>query len=83
MSRHQARTKDEKFLIALYEAATEKGEIEHPFDRYEIGKWINLHPRGTDTICTLLLQANFIKKGEGKEVYLTTNGEVLVKSLMT
>lgn len=82
MSQHQAWTKDEKFLIALYEAALDAGEIDRPFDRYEIGKRINLHPRGTDTICTLLLQANFIKKGEEKEVYLTTNGEVLVKSLV-
>jgi hypothetical protein len=82
MSQHQARTKDEKFLIALYEAALEKGEVDHPFERYEVGKMINLHPRGTDTICTLLLQANFIKKGEGKEVYLSPNGEELVKSLL-
>lgn len=83
MSRHQARTKDEKFLIALYEAALETDQIDHPFDRYEIAKMINLHPKGADTICTLLLQANFIKKGEGKDVYLTTNGESLVKSLIT
>lgn len=82
MSQHQARTKDEKFLIALYEVAIGKGAVDHPFDRYEVAKLINLHPKGADTICTLLLQANFIKKGEGKEVYLAPNGEELVKSLL-
>ncbi|MBA3603506.1 MAG: hypothetical protein H0W50_07690 [Parachlamydiaceae bacterium] len=82
MSQHQAWTKDEKFLIALYRAAMEKGVVDHPFDRYEVAQKINLHPKGADTICVLLLQANFIKKGEGKEVYLAQNGEDLVKSLI-
>jgi hypothetical protein len=82
MKQHQAWTKDEKFLIALYNLAMEKGAVDHPFDRYEVGQKINLHPRGADTICVLLLQANFIKKGEEKEVYLTPNGENLVKSLI-
>jgi hypothetical protein len=77
----KARTKDEKFLQALYEAAEEKGDLEACFDRYVIGTGIGLHPRGVDTICTLLLQANFIKKGEGKEVYLTENGLRLIREL--
>jgi hypothetical protein len=81
-SQHTARTKDEKFLIALYEKAMEKGEIETPFNRYDIGAIIGLHPRGTDTICTLLLQANFIKKEEEKDVFLTPNGQRLVESLL-
>ncbi len=83
MSQHQAWTKDEKFLIALYKAAMGKGAVDHPFDRYEVGNMVHLHPRGADTICTLLLQANFIKKAEGKEIYLTSNGENLVKSLIS
>lgn len=70
----KARTKDEKFMWALYEATQENGDVEAHFDRYEIGNRIGLHPRGVDTICTLLLQANFIKKGEGKDVYLTPHG---------
>ncbi len=82
MKQHEAWTKDEKFLIALYNLAMEKGEIDHHFDRYEVAQKINLHPKGADTICVLLLQSNFIKKGEGKDVYLAENGENLVKSLI-
>jgi hypothetical protein len=82
MSRHQARTKDEKFLIALYELAIAQRDLETPFDRYMVGTKIGLHPRGTDTICTLLLQATFVKKGEEKDVYLTSNGLRLIESLL-
>lgn len=82
MSEHLARTKDEKFLIALYESAIEKNEVDAPFNRYTIGTKIGLHPKGVDTICVLLLQANFIKKGEDKDVYLTPHGERLVASLL-
>lgn len=82
MSQHQARTKDEKFLIALYETAMAAGEIKTLFSRYTIGTKIGLHPKGVDTICTLLLQANFIKKGEEKDIYLTPNGLHLVESLL-
>lgn len=75
----KARTKDEKFMWALYDAAQEKDDLKANFDRYEIGARIGLHPRGVDTICTLLLQANFIKKGEGKDVYLTPHGLQLLQ----
>lgn len=78
------KTKDEKFLLALYEASKAKGE-EDPFqecDKYEVGQSIGLHPKGIDTICNLLAQANFIKKREGAVIVLTSNGEKLVQTLM-
>ena len=79
----KARTKDEKFILTLYEAAAKTDNIETPFNRYEIGHQIGLHPKGVDTICTLLLQANFIKK-EGKEdIYITEHGVKLVKKLLS
>lgn len=75
-------TKDEKLMISLYETALESGDIHAPFSRYDIGKKIGMHPKGTDTICVLLLQANFVKKGEGDKIYLTKNGEDLVHRLL-
>lgn len=79
----KGHTKDEKFMLALYEMALEAGEIDTAFNRYQIGEKIGLHPKAVDTICTLLLQANFIKK-EGKEaVFLTDNGQHLVEKVIS
>lgn len=78
----KAHTKDEKFMICLYEASLEKGDLHAPFSRYEIGHKIGMHPKGANTTCVLLLQANFIKKGEGDDVFLTKNGEALVLRLL-
>jgi predicted transcriptional regulator len=75
------RTKEERFLILLFEAATRKGSYDTPVDRYEIGRAANLHTRVTDTVCKQLVQTNFIKKGEPDFVYLTPNGLNLVQSL--
>lgn len=78
----KAHTKDEKFMLALYEEALKTDDLERPFNRYEIGSKIGLHPKASDTICTLLLQANFIRKESKEEVYLTEHGLQLVKSLL-
>lgn len=79
----KARTKDEKFMLALYEEALKTEKMETPFNRYEIGHTIGLHPKGVDTICTLLLQANFIKKESKEEVYITEHGIQLVQTLLS
>ncbi len=79
----KARTKDEKFMVTIYEEALSTGLMETPFNRYTIGTKIGLHPRGVDTICTLLLQANFIKKAGSDEVYITEQGQKLVKGILS
>lgn len=82
MSRNRAtRTKDERFLITLYEMALETGETDAPFPRYEVGVRAVLNPKGVDTICKLLIQANFIRKKEEDEVYLTPHGVKLAQQL--
>lgn len=78
----KAHTKDEKFMLALYEAALATEDLETSFDRYIIGAKIGLHPKAVDTICTLLLQANFIKKAGSQDIFITSRGEELVKSIM-
>lgn len=80
MSRHN-RTKDENFILGLYEEAEKAGDLEGPIDRYQAGIAAHIAPKGVDTICKLLLQANFIKKASESEIYLTPNGIRLVESL--
>lgn len=80
MSRYN-RTKDENYMLSLYEEVEKLGDLESPIDRYEVGKAANIHPKGVDTICKLLIQANFIKKSGEDEVYLTPHGIKLVQQL--
>lgn len=80
MSRHN-RTKDENFILSLYEEAEKAGDLEGAIDRYQVGLAANIHPKGVNTICKLLIQANFIKKASENEIYLTPNGIKLVQQL--
>ncbi len=82
MGHKKTRTKDEKLIVCLYETALDANDIHAEYSRYVIGNKIGLHPKGIDTICVLLLQANFIKKGEGDNIYLTKNGEELVHQIL-
>lgn len=77
-----AHTKDEHFVIALYEAAKASGEIDTSFDKYAIGEMAKINPKAVDAICKLLIQANFIKKRGELEIYLTSHGEKLALSLL-
>jgi hypothetical protein len=78
----RARTKDEKFMLRLYEEASKQADIGDPLDRYVIGQAIGLQAKAVDTICTLLAQANFIKKKGPAEVSITPHGIKLVESLL-
>lgn len=76
------QTKDERFMIALYEHAMKHGDVKTPANKYEIGKTLGMHDRAIYTIVRDLLQANFLKKGDGDDVYLTDHGEKLVERLL-
>lgn len=78
----QARTTDEKLILALYEAAKNSGELSTRFNRYNIGKAAGIQPKGVDAICKLLIQANFIKKEDPDFIYITPHGESLAKRLL-
>ncbi|MEI8124255.1 MAG: hypothetical protein WCG42_00690 [Parachlamydiaceae bacterium] len=75
------RTKDENFVISLYEEAEKSGNAEAPVDRYHAGERAHLAPKGVDTICKLLIQANFVKKSGEVDVYLTPHGLKLAERL--
>ncbi len=74
----KARTKDERFLIMLYETAEQQGDIFTPVSRFKIGKLIGLQERAIKTICRTLLQTNFVKKSGEEDVCLTKLGEAFV-----
>lgn len=77
------RTKDEFFIISLYESALKAGNLHTHFNRYEIGKLCGINPKGVEAICKLLVQCNFIKKVDDKTiVYLTKQGEELALRLL-
>lgn len=78
----QQHTKDERFVICLYENAKAGGDLETRFDRYAVGVQVSLHERGVDAICKLLVQANFIKKDGEADIYLTPNGITLAERLL-
>jgi len=79
----KATTKDELFLLKLYELAVKKGDPEEEIDRYVIGKAIGMQSHGIDTIIKHLAQANFIKKCSDNCIYLTPHGIRLVEHLKT
>lgn len=74
-------TKDEQFLICLYEEASKLGDLFAPFDRYFIGQKAGLQERGVNAISILLIRANFIKKHGEIEVFFTPHGLKLVQLL--
>ena len=61
MSRYQ-RTKDENYMIALYEMAKATGDMETPFDFYAVGDRAGINPKAVDAISKLLIRANFIQR---------------------
>lgn len=77
----RAKTKDELFMLRLYEEASKLADIEDPVNRYDIGTLTGLHAKAVDTICVLLAQANFIKKHGKTDIALTENGIRLVKQI--
>jgi hypothetical protein len=77
----KATTKDELFLIKLHELALLQGDYEQEVDRFAIGRAIGQNDRGINAIVVLLAKANFVKKGEGMAVYLTSLGLNLVETL--
>lgn len=81
MSRH-GRTKDEQFIICLYEEALKTGDLDFEFDRYAIGALISLHPTAVETICVLLRKTNFIIKKEDNIISISPHGVKLALSLL-
>ncbi|MFI0434275.1 MAG: hypothetical protein ACH350_00930 [Parachlamydiaceae bacterium] len=77
----RAKTKDEMFMLKLYDEASKGQDIDDPLDRYVIGALVGLQAKAVDTICVLLAQANFIKKRGKDEISITPHGIKLVENI--
>lgn len=77
----KATTKDELFLLKLHQMSLARGSPTEEVDRFAIGRAIGQNDKGVNAITNLLCQANFVKKGEGNSLYLTSNGIRLVEEL--
>ena len=77
----KAVTKDERFLLKLFELASTLGDPTHEVDRYKVGQTMGQKQRGVDTMVRMLAQSNFVKKGSGSNIYLSDGGLTLIKSL--
>jgi hypothetical protein len=74
-------TKDELFVLKLFELATAKGDATEEIDSYVVGRAIGQNDRGIYNIVKHLAQANFIKKGDENAIFLTPQGLALVEHL--
>jgi len=75
-------TKDEQFLLKLYELALKEGDEKSAIDRFVVGRAIGQNDKGANIIARDLAQANFVKKGDEESVYLTDHGMWLVRNLL-
>ena len=75
-------TKDEKYMLKVYNYLEEKEDFDLVLNRFEIGESIGFSKKTVNTIVTLLMQANFLKKQGKEEFNLTDQGIRLVKSLL-
>ena len=77
----KSMTKDELFLVKLFELSQVTGDTFQEIDRYEVGKATGLNDKSVDNIVRMLAQTNFVKKGDGNAIFLTQNGDNLVSNL--
>jgi hypothetical protein len=78
----QFKTKDEQFMLRLYEESLKQENFEDPLDKYYIGNLAGLQKRGVDAICHLLVQTNFIRKESQTEISITPHGAKLVERFL-
>ena len=74
-------TKDEQFLMRLYDEGAKKGDPFLEMDAYHVGQLIGQNDKSVKNIVRMLTQTNFIKQKDGNLVYITKQGENLVLSL--
>jgi len=68
------RTKDENFLLKLYEHAQDEGDLNLEVNFEELGKELTLKDKIIKNIVRDLAQANFIQKVDQTKIKLTQHG---------
>lgn len=75
-------TKDEKFIVTLYELTKAQEEDEAVFDCFEIGKKNAMAHKQVETITKQLVRGNIIKRTEYNLVKITPLGISIAESLL-
>lgn len=75
-------TKDEKYIILLYQEALKGGNPQNLKDRYKIGELLGLSDKVVKGMLNGLVEANFVKKVDERGIVLTANGVRLAESLL-
>ena len=74
-------TKDEVYLMKLWDLAQKLGDTYAEVDRYAVGQAMGQNNKSVDNIVRMLAQTNFIKKADADAIYLTPQGEKYVATL--
>ncbi len=78
-----AKTKEMRFMIALYRMVRDRNDFESPVNTKDVAKVIGLHDKSVHLMCKGLRRANFIKiLDEEDNVTITPQGIELAKSLL-
>jgi hypothetical protein len=75
------QTKEERFLVKLYDIAKQHEDIEQEMDLQELEHLTGMSGKAILAACNVLAQANFIRKVGKTAIRLTSNGVELAKSL--
>ncbi len=75
-------TKEERYLLALYEMVKDLEDPEEPVDSYTVGLSVGITIRQVDAITTQLIRTNFIRRSDKHWISLTPNGLDLINSLL-
>ena len=73
------QSKEEHFLLKLYEFALAKGDSQNEIDRYVVGEAVGERTRGTDHTVQILTKNGLLKKTDEKLIHLTDFGVRFVK----
>lgn len=68
------RSKEERFLLHMYEMAKKSGDPQNEVDRYAVGRLVGEHTRGVDNTVQMLSKNGLLKKGEGSAIHLSPSG---------
>ena len=74
-------TRDELYLIKVFNLASKLGDCFEEVDRYAVGQSMGQNNKSVDNIVRMLAQTNFVKKGEGDNIFLTPQGLKYVENL--
>jgi hypothetical protein len=75
-------SKEEQFLLKLYEFASAKGDPQHQLDRYVVGAAVGERTKGVNHTVQILTKNGLLKKTDEKLIQLTQSGVQFVREYL-